>query len=180
MNEDLLTAIDTTGISLVVDVGGGSGALVRGLLAAHPELRGISLDLAHATPGAQEAGDKDGLGDRFTAVTGDFFDSVPAADLYLLKTILHDWDDEDCVKILRNCRASARPGARALVVENIIGPLGTPGFEPLADMHMLAMLPGQERDLAEFDALYAASGWRRQGDPTPTGFQFQIQNLVAI
>ncbi|MFI7615092.1 methyltransferase [Nonomuraea terrae] len=180
LNQDLLTAIDTTGVEVVVDVGGGSGALVRGLLAAHPDLRGISLDLAHATAGAQEAGDNDGLGDRFTAVTGDFFDNVAAADLYLLKMILHDWNDEDCVTILRNCRVSARPGARALVVENVIGPLGTPGFEPLADMHMLAMLPGQERDLAEFDALYAASGWRRSGEPLPTGFQFQIQNLEAV
>ncbi|MDX3235107.1 methyltransferase [Streptomyces sp. ME03-5709C] len=178
LNRDLTQALDTSGTALAVDVGGGTGALVQGLLLANPGLRGQSLDLPHATATAQASAEKQGLADRFTAVTGNFFDSVPPADLYLLKMVLHDWDDADCVRILRNCRASARPGARAVVVENVIGEIGAPGFEPLADMHMLAMLPGQERDLPEFDALFAASGWRRTA-VTPTALQFKIIELEA-
>jgi hypothetical protein len=179
LNHDLVNAVDTSGSTVAVDIGGGTGALVQGLLLANPGLRGQSVDLPHATPGAQAEGDKQGLADRFTAVAGDFFVSAPPADLYLLKMVLHDWDDADCIRILRNCRAAALPGARAVVVENVIGEIGTPGFEPLADMHMLAMLPGQERDLPEFDALFAASGWRRTA-VTPTGFQFKILELEAI
>ncbi|MDX2644074.1 methyltransferase [Streptomyces sp. PA03-1a] len=179
LNGDLTEALDTTGATVAVDVGGGTGALVQGLLLANPDLRGQSLDLPHAAAGAQAAAEKRGVGNRFTAVTGDFFESVPPADLYLLKMVLHDWNDADCVKILENCRASARPGARAVVVENVIGEIGAPGFEPLADMHMLAMLSGQERDLPEFDALFAASGWRRTA-VTPTGFQFKIIELEAV
>ncbi|MFF7211863.1 methyltransferase [Streptomyces sp. NPDC008238] len=179
LNRDLARALDTTGSAVAVDVGGGTGALVQGLMLANPELRGESLDLPHATATALASAEKQGLADRFTAVTGDFFESVPPADLYLLKMVLHDWNDADCVTILSNCRASARPGARAVVVENVIGEIGAPGFEPLADMHMLAMLPGQERDLPEFDALFAASGWRRTA-VTATGLQFKIIELEAI
>ena len=179
LNHDLVTTIDATGSTVAVDVGGATGALVQGLMLASPNLRGQSLDLPHAASGAQAAAEKHGLADRFTAVAGDFFESVPPADLYLLKMILHDWNDADCVRILRNCRAAALPGARAVVVENVIGEIGAPGFEPLADMHMLAMLPGQERDLPEFDALFAASGWRRTA-VTQTGFHFKILELEAI
>ncbi|WP_018557611.1 MULTISPECIES: methyltransferase [unclassified Streptomyces] len=176
LNRDLAQALDTTRSTVAVDVGGGTGALVQGLLLANPTLRGQSLDLPHAAAAAQASAGKQGLTDRFTAVTGDFFESVPPADLYLLKMVLHDWNDADCVRILRNCRAAALPGARVVVVENVIGEIGAPGFEPLADMHMLAMLPGQERDLPEFDTLFAASGWRRTA-VTPTGFQFKIIEL---
>jgi hypothetical protein len=178
VNQDLVKALDTTGSTVAVDVGGATGALVQGLLLANPGLRGLSLDLPHAAPAAQAAARKHALADRFTAVTGDFFQSVPSADLYLLK-MLHDWSDTDCVRILRSCRAAAAPHARTVVVENVIGEIGAPGFEPLADMHMLAMLSGQERDIHEFDALFAASGWRRTA-MTPTGFQFKILELEAV
>ena len=175
----LLAAIDTTNVSVAVDVGGGTGALVRGLLQSNPTLRGLNLDLPVNAATARQEAEKDGVADRFEAVGGDFFQAVPAADLYLLKMVLHDWSDKQCVQILRNCRASARPGARALVVENVIGEIGAPGFEPLADMHMLAMLPGQERDLPEFDALFAASGWRRVSI-NPTGLTFKMIELEAV
>jgi len=119
-----------------------------------------------------------GLADRFTGVAGNFFEEVPSADLYLLKMILHDWDDDACRKILRNCRASARPGARALVVESVIGKTGEPGFAALLDMNMLAGTFGQERDYAEFDALYAATG-RRRIAATQTRTPQVIQELEA-
>jgi O-methyltransferase domain/Dimerisation domain len=161
MHRVMAETLDTTDVSVAVDVGGATGALVRELMQANPRLRGVNFDLPVNTVTARQEAEKEGLADRFEAVGGDFFEAVPAADLYLLKAVLHDWPDDQCAQILRNCRASARPGARAVVVENVIGEIGTPGAEPLADMLMLALQPGQERELAEFDALFAASGWHR-------------------
>ena len=94
-------------------------------------------------------------------MAGDFFAAVPAADLYLLKAILHDWDDDSCVRILRNCREAARPGGRVIVIENVIRDLARDRFATLLDMNMLAVTTGQERDLAAYDELFAASGWQR-------------------
>jgi hypothetical protein len=84
-------------------------------------LQGQVLDLPHAVEGARREADKRGLSDRFSAVAGDFFAAVPTADLYLLKTVLHDWDDDRASAILRNCRSAVRDGGRALVVETVIG-----------------------------------------------------------
>jgi hypothetical protein len=80
------------------------------------------------------------------------FEKVPAADLYLLKTVLYDWDDQRATAILRNCRATAGNGGRALVVETVVGEIGKPDFAALPDMGMLAVTGGIERDLPEFDA----------------------------
>jgi hypothetical protein len=128
--------------------------------------------------GAQRAADEAGLTDRFSTVAGDFFESVPAADYYLIKWILHDWPDEGCLRVLRNCRASARPGARALVIEALVGEIGKPDPAALLDMNMLAATRGQERDLDEFDALFAASGWRRVG-LRPTRSLYSLVELAA-
>jgi hypothetical protein len=173
-----VAALDTAGVATVVDVGGADGQFVLELLAAHPGLRGQVLDLPHAVDGARRAAAKRGMSDRFSAVAGDFFESVPAADLYLVKTILHDWDDERAVAILRSCRSAAPLGGRALVVETVVGDAGTPGdFAALSDMGMLAVTGGIERDLAEFDELFAASGWRR-GKTYPVGGGYQAMELT--
>jgi hypothetical protein len=158
---DVLAAVDLTGVSVAVDVGGANGALVHAFMQANPGLRGIVLDRPNVVPGAVLAAERAGLADRFTGQPGDFLREVPAADLYLLKMILHDWDDESCRTLLRNCRAGARPGARMVVVEIVIGELGMPDPGPLTDMNMLAGPGGEERDMAEYDMLFAASGWRR-------------------
>ena len=158
---DAARVIDVTGVSLAVDVGGGTGQLVRELMRANDGLRGHVLDFPEAAKAAMEAADADGLGTRFSAEAGDFFAAVPAADLYLLKAVLHDWDDDSCARILRNCREAARPGARLIVIENVIRDPGRDRFATLLDMNMLAVTSGQERDLAAYDALFAASGWRR-------------------
>lgn len=153
--------IDVTGVSLAADVGGGTGELVRELMRANDGLEGLVLDLPQAAAAAAQAAAADGLGGRFSAVAGDFFAAVPAADLYLLKAVLHDWDDDSCVRILRNCRNAARPGARAIVIENVIRDPARDRFATLLDMNMLAVTAGQERDLAAYDEIFAASGWRR-------------------
>ncbi|HEX3715501.1 MAG TPA: methyltransferase [Trebonia sp.] len=158
---DAAGVVDTAGASLAVDVGGATGEVVRGLMRANDKLRGMVLDLPQSADAARQAADEDGLGDRFTAVPGDFFAEVPGADLYLLKAILHDWDDASCVRILRNCREAAWPGARLMVIENVILDPARDRFAALLDMNMLAVSTGQERDLAAYDALFAASGWKR-------------------
>lgn len=161
VTEDVLTVVDLAGVSVAVDVGGANGALVQALLLAAPELRGVVLDRPDVVPAAVQAAEKLGVADRFTGQPGDFFQEVPAADLYLVKQVLHDWDDEACLTILRNCRAGARAGARMVVVGIVLGEVGTPDPGTLMDMNMLAGPGGQERDLSEYDALFAASGWRR-------------------
>jgi hypothetical protein len=177
-----VAALDVSGVSTVMDVGGADGQFVLQLLTAHPELRGQVLDLPHAVARAREEAGKRGLSDRFSAVAGDFFDAVPGADLYLLKMVLHDWDDDRAVTILRNCRAAAPDDGRALVVEAVIGETGETG-EPdpavLSDMTMLSTTAGMERDLGEFDALFAASGWRRE-KTYPVGPGYYGLELRAI
>jgi O-methyltransferase domain len=172
-------AVDTAGVSTVVDVGGADGQFVLELMAANPTLQGQVLDLPHAVEGARREADKRGLSDRFSAVAGDFFAAVPAADLYLLKTVLHDWDDKRASAILRNCRSAVRDGGRALVVETVIGEIGQPDFAVLSDMGMLCVTNGIERDLAEFDALFAVSGWRR-GKTYPVGGGYFGLELDAV
>ena len=122
-----MAALDIEGVSTVVDIGGADGQFVLELMAANPGLRGQVLDLPHAVGGARAEAAKRGLCDRFSAVAGDFFAQVPAADLYLIKTVLHDWADGQAVTILRNCRAAAPAGGRAVVVETVVGDPGTPG-----------------------------------------------------
>jgi hypothetical protein len=174
-----VAALDTAGVSTVVDVGGADGQFVLELLAAHPGLRGQVLDLPHAVDGALKEAARRGLSDRFSAVGGDFFTAVPAADLYLVKTVLHDWDDDKAISILRSCRAAAPAGGRAVIVETVVSDPGTPGdFAALSDMAMLAQTGGIERDLGEFDALFAASGWRR-GKTYPVGGGYYALELDA-
>ena len=102
-----------------------------------------------------------GLADRIDVVGGDFFQAVPPADLYVLKMILHDWDDDRCVQILENRRQAMNAGGRIAIVEMIVGEARDSGPGALIDMNMLAVVPGQERSLAEYDALLSAAGLQR-------------------
>jgi hypothetical protein len=154
---DVVDAIDTTDVKLVVDVGGASGSLLRLLQRANPALRGIVFD----RPDVAEAIAVDVAGERTEVLGGDFFESVPAADLYLLKFILHDWDDESCVKILNRCREAMAAGGRIAIVEMLVGERDDPGVVALLDLNMLAVADGKERTLVEFDSLLARAGLRR-------------------
>ncbi|MFS8105087.1 acetylserotonin O-methyltransferase [Lentzea alba] len=176
--EDVTGMVDLSGVTTVLDVGGANGALVRALVRNNPHVRGAVLELPSVVPGALAAmtdSDADGAVD---VVPGDFFVSVPPADLYLLKWILHDWNDDECVQILRNCRASAPGGARVVVVDAVIGAGESADFTAMFDMNMLSVSKGQERTLAEFDALYAASGWRRASACPTHGLQ-TVQELIT-
>jgi len=158
---DIAAVLDTKGVKLALDVGGASGDVIRALMRANPQLQGGVFDLPEIVPAAAEAAEAEGLGERFIAVGGSFFESIPTADLYVLKYILHDWDDDTCVRILRNCRASLAGGGRIVVIDHLVGPVGHPGLAPLMDMNMLDMTGGRERELGEFDALFDAAGLRR-------------------
>jgi O-methyltransferase/methyltransferase family protein len=157
---DIEDVLDTRGVRFALDVGGANGRIVRSLMRANPNLRGGVYDLAHVTAAADEAALEEGLDRRFSAISGDFFQSVPAADLYILKYVLHDWDDDSCVRILENCRKSVEPGGRVVIMDYLVD--GGEPFAALMDMCMLVMSKGgRERDLSEFDSLFGAAGLRR-------------------
>ena len=156
----LAAAYDFSAGGTAVDVGGGRGALLLAVLAAHPHVRGIVFDQPSVAAGAREAIAAAGLSDRCEAAGGDFFRAVPGgADAYLLKYILHDWDDERCIAILRVCRRAIAAEGRLLVVELLIPPGNAPSFAKSQDVNMLVNLGGQERTEREFASLYAAAGF---------------------
>lgn len=175
---EIAKLVDTRGVEYALDVGGANGAVLRAMMRVNPDLRGGVFDLPHIVPDAAAAARKDGLQERLTAVGGDFFESVPPSDLYVLKYILHDWDDQNCIRILRNCRAALHEGGRLVVIDYLVGEFGVPGLPTMMDMNMLVMTGGKERDIAEFDALFACTGLRR----TTVGQagQFAVIETVAI
>jgi C-methyltransferase len=146
----LLAAYDFSRFGRLVDVGGGQGALLRDILAATPGLQGVLFDLPQVVAGASEVLKGD-LGARSQIVGGDFFDSVPAgADAYMLKGVLHDWPDDDAVRILRNTRRAIRPDGTLLLVESIVDSTARPAG--LIDLLML-VIGSRERTETDFRSL---------------------------
>jgi hypothetical protein len=145
----------------LVDVGGGNGAFLAGLLQRHPSLRGVLFDRAHVVAGAAAVLREAGVADRCRVVEGDFFAAVPAgAGGYLLKTILHDWADEPARRLLGVVRAAAGHGSRLLVLEALLPPLDQFDIGKLMDVHSLALAAGPDRDLDQLQALLASAGFR--------------------
>jgi SAM-dependent methyltransferase len=172
---------DFSDCTLVADVGGGYGALLPSILHANPRLRGLVYDLARCTDGARDLMAAEGLADRCVFQAGDFFTSVPrGADVYLLKSVIHDWDDAHSRSILERCREAMRPGARLLVLEWIVpDPVG-PGDAGIVgtDLNMLVMVGGRERTEAEYRKLIASAGLRvARVIPTPAAMSV-IEALV--
>jgi hypothetical protein len=160
---DVVKLIDFSAARRIVDVGGGHGELIAAILRAHPAAHGVLFDLPHAIDGAAAALARAGLGERCECVAGSFFDGVPAgADAYLLKSVLHNWDDERCTAILMRCRQAMAPHARVYVVERVVPERRgtTPREQSIArsDLNMLVALSGRERSEAEFGALLGAAG----------------------
>lgn len=157
----------------VVDVGGAHGTLLAGVLEANPAARGVLTDLPHVIADAPRALAALGIGDRVVAVAGDFFEAVPEGDVYLLKQVLHDWNDDQCVALLRNCARAMRPGGKVVVVEMVVPEDGTPSLAQIMDLNMLVMLPGRERTVTEFSALFRAAGLSA-ANVTPTHSPFSL------
>ncbi len=154
-------AYDFTKAGVVVDVGGGTGGLLRAILDAHTGVTGVLFDQEAVVAGARQV-----LGpqaERCQVVAGNFFERVPhGGDVYTMAQILHDWSDKRCLTILVNCRAAMRPGARLLVIERVLEDepgSGNP-LNYLSDMQMMALFPGaKERRASEFAELFRAAGF---------------------
>jgi hypothetical protein len=153
----------------IVDVAGGHGALLAAILDQAPKLRGTLVEMPHVIEGAREAGLLDRFANRCTLEAASMFESVPPdADAYIMKFIIHDWYDAECVKILGNCRKGIRPGGRLLVVDQVVPARNEPGAAKLMDLEMLVLPGGMERTEKEFRELFAASGFRLERIiPTP-------------
>jgi hypothetical protein len=150
-----LAAADWRGDETVVDVGGGNGSLLVQLLRRRPGLRGIVLDLPETNRDDDEL-----TSSGIEFVSGDFFDRVPSGDVYILSTILHDWDDERATAILRTIHAAAPRDARLLVVESVVQPGNEPDGAKWLDLLMLALFAGRERNEEQWRALLAAGGFQ--------------------
>jgi hypothetical protein len=153
----------------VVDVGGGSGTLLAAVLDRHPSVRGVVFDQPAVAAAAGELLAARGLAGRTEVVGGDFFAGVPeGADAYLLKSIVHDWPDDDAVRLLRSCRSAMRDDAVLLLVERLLGEGPDPVGTAFSDLNMLIGPGGRERDRAEYAALLDAAGLRLE-QALPTG-----------
>jgi hypothetical protein len=158
---ELTQHIDFSSFARVADIGGSNGALLAQVLRANPSCRGILFDLPHVTEGAKAALEAQGLLSRVDVVAGSFFEpGVPASDAYLLKHILHDWDDESSLNVLRHLHAAAPAGARLFVLEMVIPDGRQPDASHLLDLNMLVLVDGRERTGDEFRALLTATHWK--------------------
>jgi ubiquinone/menaquinone biosynthesis C-methylase UbiE len=156
----VLEAYDFSGVRTVMDVGGGNGSLALAVLEKHPAMKGTIFDLAYIESKAKQGIQAAGAAPRCRFEAGDFFQAVPeGADLHMLKFILHDWTDEECVRILRCCRESLEPGGRILVVEMLVPEEIRPDFVMLMDLNMLVMTGGRERTAKEFEKVLSDAGF---------------------
>ena len=152
-----LQATNLDGVRTICDVGGGQGHLACGLLQRYPNMSAIVLELPTVLESQALWADRLGLSSRCRYMAGDMFQAVPKADVYILKQILHDWSDDECVAILRTIRRSSSEASRLFVAE--FGPAETP-FSMLFDIHMMMWGTGRERTAAEYADLFRRSGWR--------------------
>ena len=143
----------------VADIGGSSGALLMRVLEAYPGTRGILFDLPNVVKQAASAIDASACAGKIELVGGSFFEEVPAADLYLLKQVLHDWTDEECVRILGAVRRAIAPGGRLAVIDHILSETPAPTEAQSTDLAMMIWATGRERKLSDFEGLFAASGF---------------------
>ena len=159
---DAVAAAYDFGSSVVVDIGGGEGALLAAILGRFPKARGILFDLPHGVVDAADLMAREGLTDRCTVVAGDFFEQAPAGgDVYVLKRIIHDWDDARARRILEVCRRAMRDTACLLLVEHVMPPGNARSWAKVVDLEMLVVTSGgRERTEEEFRALLASAGLR--------------------
>lgn len=154
-------AYDFGNFSKIVDAGGGHGILLTSILRRYPKPRGIVFDLPHVAPGAEATIEAAGLKGRCEAVAGDILESVPpGADAYMMKSIIHGFEDERATAILRNMRRAIAPQGRLLIIDFVIPPGNGPSLGKLADLQMLVMTGGRERTEQEFAELLNAGGFK--------------------
>jgi len=175
-------AYDFSGLATVVDVGGGNGALLAAVLKANPTIKGVLVDLAAGLAGADELMQSMGVAGRTTLTEGSFFESVPAGgDLYMLKSIVHDWDDEHALQILKTCREAMAPSARIVLLERILPDRVDStqrGLDAvMSDLQMMVILGGRERTAEEYGAQFESAGLRMTRT-LPVGAGFGVFEAV--
>jgi hypothetical protein len=165
-------AYDFSGIKKLVDVGGGHGLLLASVLSRYPDMEGVLYDEPAVVRGATEVLVAHGVADRCETVGGDFFRSAPAGgDAYILKHIIHDWSDEECVTILGHCHTGMAAGGKVLIVEMVIPERNVPAISKFLDLQMLLFLTGRERTEAEYRDLLERAGFElTRVVPTPSPY----------
>lgn len=182
VRDAVASVYDCAGFRSIVDVGGGRGTLIAGLLKANPHLGGTVFDVEAGLSETDAYLKKEGVRDRCEIVSGSFFESIPAGhDAYMLKNIVHDWNDEKAAMILRTCREAMKPDAQLLVIEQIVparaedSSLSRRLF--MADVQMMVLLGGRERTEGEYRDLLHGAGLRLTR-VTPTASRFQLIEAV--
>lgn len=159
-NEQIRSLYDFSPFGTVVDVGGGHGGLITSILQTNPKAKGILFDAPQVIEAARPKIEAAGLADRCETVAGDFFKSVPAGgDLYVMKWIIHDWNDEQAITILKNCRNQMQPTGKLIIVDCVVPETNEPDFSKFFDLNMLVMTGGKERTKQEFAQILSAAGF---------------------
>jgi O-methyltransferase domain len=181
--EAVAEAFDFGSLGTLVDIGGGTGTLLAAILRRHPALRGIVFDQPDvvATDATRALLEREGVADRVELVGGNFFEAVPAAaGGYLMKSILHDWEDADAIRILRAIREAAAPTSMLFVVELVIGAPNEDLATRISDLHMLVMPGGRERTVQEWRSLFERGGFELESArPTTTAYRIVVAKPVA-
>ena len=170
----LIASYDFASFKKIVDLGGGRGTLLASILHDNPGASGLVLDLPHVIELARQNPAVKDMGDRCELVEGDFFKGVPAGgDAYVLKWIVHDWDDEKSIAILKNCRSAMSSHSKLLINEAVIPGRNEPSLHKLMDLNMLVMTGGRERTEREYSEMFEAAGFHLERViPSPTGFSW--------
>jgi O-methyltransferase domain/Dimerisation domain len=175
----VVEAYDFGGIERLVDIAGGQGRFLTGILEANPSMRGVLFDLPHVIEGARQIIPSSSACNRCELTTGDFFVSVPSGgDAYIMKHIIHDWDDERALTILRNIKQAMNSGGRVLLVEAVIADGNGQDFGKLLDIEMLVSPGGKERTAAEYEDLFRRAGLRLTRI-VPTKSPYSVIEAVA-
>jgi hypothetical protein len=176
----LHTAYSFEGINTIIDLGGGHGGLITSILKRNPNMRGILFDSPQVIEGAQPKIAESGVADRCEVVGGDFFQSVPAgADAIIMKWIIHDWNDEQSISIMKTCHRALPESGKLILVEAVVPPGDEMHFAKFIDLNMLVMTGGRERTEEEFRQLYEAAGFRLTRI-VPTESPFSVIEGVKI
>jgi hypothetical protein len=160
-NESIMSLYDFSGFKKVIDVGGGHGGLITSVLKKNPHVKGVLFDAPEVIEGAQKRIEAAGLADRCETMSGNFFKAVPAGgDAYIMKWIIHDWDDQKSNTILKNIRNQIPANGKLILVDCVVPETNEPHFSKFIDLNMLVMTGGKERTEKEFRELLAAAGFK--------------------
>jgi hypothetical protein len=168
----VVAGYDFTGINKLVDIGGGHGHLLAAILQKYPPLQGVLYDAPSVVSGATAVLAAQGVADRCEILSGDFFQAVPAGgDAYIMKHIIHDWNDEECVTILKHCREAMNSAGKVLIVEMVLPERNIPAVSKFLDLEMLQFMTGCERNAVEYRRLLERAGFQvTRIVPTPSPY----------